>query len=104
MFAACLFPDGQDAQSLLEKVDFKDKLDLIKVDVTKSEDLLAARVRVQQRMSEIGLTLHAIVNNAGVLKSNFVTLDSDPTVEDYEFQMNVNFYGVVRAIINLANV
>ena len=70
-------------------------MDLIKVDVTKPEDLITARETVQQRMSDNGLKLHALVNNAGIMKSNYVTLDSEPTVQDYEFQMDVNFYGVV---------
>jgi len=96
VFAACLFPNGSDAQSLLDKVKNRSKLDLVKVDVTNPDDLIEARDYVRKVMSENELQLHALVNNAGVLQQNLITLEIDPTIKDYEFQMNVNFYGVLR--------
>ena len=103
VFAACLEPNGSNAQSLLNKVKDSSKLDLVKVDVTKPDDLIKARDFVRKTMTENELQLHAIVNNAGVLQQNLITLEIEPTINDYEFQMNVNFYGVVRtcAVITL---
>lgn len=96
VFATCLKPDSDDAQSLLKKCKHKETMDVIKVDVTSKEDLINASAHVTRTLNERNLKLHAVVNNAGIMLANSTTLETEPTADDFDLQMNVNFYGVVR--------
>ncbi|XP_033735854.1 D-beta-hydroxybutyrate dehydrogenase, mitochondrial-like isoform X2 [Pecten maximus] len=68
-----------------------DRLHVIKLDVTKDDDVQKAL----EHVNAIGQGLWAIVNNAGIYFSGDVEL---ATVEQYKKCAEVNLYGMIRVI------
>ncbi|KAI1286917.1 17-beta-hydroxysteroid dehydrogenase type 6 [Halotydeus destructor] len=89
VFAGCLFPDRDGAQSLKKKA--SNRLTVIKLDVTSDEDVFAARATVDKAIG--GHELWAVVNNAGILASTEIEMGSMTT---FNSQMEVNCLGVIR--------
>ena len=90
IYAGCLFPDQQGAHDL-EK--HSKKIDIVKLDVTKQDDVSAARQQVQSSLEKKGHQLWAIVNNAGILASTEIEMgDMSP----FDSQIQVNTLGLIR--------
>ncbi|XP_031205641.1 short-chain dehydrogenase/reductase family 9C member 7 [Mastomys coucha] len=93
VLAACLTEEG--AQKLLQ--DTSHQLQVILLDVTKSEDIKAAAQWVRDQVGEQGLW--ALVNNAGV------GLPSGPnewlTKEDFVKVININLVGLIDVTLNM---
>lgn len=71
------------------------------MDVTKDSEVSAALTLVTQYLEtkksiEEGLVLHAVINNAGIIKMGEIEWNSEGSVEDYQKQLDVNLLGMVR--------
>ncbi|KAJ6641114.1 Retinol dehydrogenase 7, partial [Pseudolycoriella hygida] len=71
-------------------------LQIIKVDVTKDDDFIAAKKFVERTLIEQNLELHAVVNNAGVAITYPTEWYPNATAEDYRGNLDVNFLSIVR--------
>lgn len=89
VFAGCLFPNGDGAVQL--KKSCPRNLDIIKLDVTKGEDVDAARIFVEKNTKN--RQLWAIVNNAGILISTEIEMGD---MRSFTRQMDVNCLGTIR--------
>lgn len=90
VYAGCLIPNGNGAQSLKE---FSDKIKIIKVDVTSDADVFEARKLVEVDLKGCKQDLWAIVNNAGILASTEIEMGS---IDPFKSQIEVNTIGVIR--------
>lgn len=88
VFAGCLFPDQEGAQKLQRET--SKKLRVVKLDVTKKEDV----ANVIAQVKESGFELWSVVNNAGV--AEYVPAEWGDDVEEYHRMMDVNVFGLVR--------
>ena len=79
VYAGCLNPSGEGAKQL--KKDASNNLKVIRLDVTKEEDVVRARQAVDAFIGDNDLW--AIVNNAGILASTEIEMGS----MDCEFQV-----------------
>lgn len=66
VFAGCLFPDEEAAQSLLSKCRDPKKMRIVPVDVTSESSISGACEVVEKSLRENCLTLWSLVNNAGI--------------------------------------
>ncbi|RVE75051.1 hypothetical protein OJAV_G00012930 [Oryzias javanicus] len=92
VFAGCLSPDGEGAQSLIRES--SGNLKVLKLDVTKDEEVQRAKKTVQDNLPEKGLW--AVVNNAGV--SDWAEIEWS-NVEDYRSMADINLFGAIRTTI-----
>ncbi|XP_019909451.1 retinol dehydrogenase 7 [Esox lucius] len=92
VFACCLFPDEVGAQTLLKESSSNVKI--LKLDVTKDEDVMQARTVVQSNLPEKGLW--AVVNNAGI--SDWSETEWN-TMSDYHNMAEINLFGSIRVSI-----
>ncbi|CAB1330727.1 unnamed protein product [Coregonus sp. 'balchen'] len=92
VFAGCLFPNGDGAQTLHRESSIN--MNILKLDVTKNEDVTQARTVVQSNLPEKGLW--AVVNNAGI--SDWSETEWN-TVDDYRNMAEVNLFGSIRTSI-----
>lgn len=90
VYAGCLIPNGNGAQSLKE---FSDKIKIIKVDVTSDADVFEARKLVEVDLKGCKQDLWAIVNNAGILASTEIEMGS---IDPFKSQIEINTIGVIR--------
>ncbi|XP_053208078.1 D-beta-hydroxybutyrate dehydrogenase, mitochondrial-like [Panonychus citri] len=94
VFAGCLFPEGKGAKGLRSSVNYKDKLHIIKIDVTKDEDIEKAFETISEQLTKSGDCLWGIVNNAGIPRVGKCEWGS---FDDHYGQcFDVNVYGVVK--------
>uniref|UniRef100_A0A8C6K8E0 Zgc:113142 n=2 Tax=Nothobranchius furzeri TaxID=105023 RepID=A0A8C6K8E0_NOTFU len=93
VFAGCLNPEGDGAQSLDKKS--SKNLKILKLDVTRDEDVQLARKMIQENLPEKGLW--AVVNNAGI--SDWAEIEWS-TFEDFYTMMDVNLLGSIRTSIS----
>ncbi|XP_023817415.1 D-beta-hydroxybutyrate dehydrogenase, mitochondrial isoform X2 [Oryzias latipes] len=92
VFAGCLSPDGDGAQSLVR--DGSGNLKVLQLDVTKEEEVQQARKTVQENLPEEGLW--AVVNNAGI--SDWAEIEWS-SLEDFRHMADVNLFGSIRTTI-----
>ncbi|XP_059375429.1 retinol dehydrogenase 7-like [Carassius carassius] len=92
VFAGCLYPEGPGAQSLVEEG--SDRVKVLKLDVTKDEDVCLAKNFVQANLPEKGL--YAVVNNAGI--SDWGETEWS-TAKDFHNMADVNLFGAIRVTI-----
>lgn len=100
VFAGCLSVGGN-AKSLVNKASNKQRMQLIKLDVTSTEDITAAKETVTKTLSEKSLELHGLVNNAGIWDNRPIEWNPEGArvdVLDAERLMAVNYYGQVRMV------
>ncbi|KAK3090629.1 hypothetical protein FSP39_013275 [Pinctada imbricata] len=91
VFACVLNLDGEGAKTLQQST--SDKLHVIKVDVTKDQDVKGALDYVGKTIKQNDIGLWAVVNNAGVN----MTADVDfCTMEMYKRVAEINLFGTVR--------
>ncbi|XP_015785399.1 D-beta-hydroxybutyrate dehydrogenase, mitochondrial [Tetranychus urticae] len=96
VFAGCLFPNGPGAESLKSKAEKPDQLIVVKMDVTKDEDLDAAYETINSTLSQKNSNekLWGLVNNAGILRMAPIECgDFNYFVKD---QFDVNVFAVVK--------
>lgn len=89
VFAGCLFPNGEGANQL--KKSCLRNMDIIKLDVTKPEDVESARIFVEKNTKN--RQLWAIVNNAGILISTEIEMGD---MKNFTRQMDINCLGTIR--------
>uniref|UniRef100_A0A3Q1B1L5 Uncharacterized protein n=2 Tax=Amphiprion ocellaris TaxID=80972 RepID=A0A3Q1B1L5_AMPOC len=92
VFAGCLYPDGAGAQSL--SAQSSGKLNILKLDVTKDEDVKRAKAVVQENLPEKGLW--AVVNNVGI--SDWAEIEWS-SIEDFQRMVDINLFGAIRTSI-----
>ncbi|KAK1170222.1 hypothetical protein AOXY_G7024 [Acipenser oxyrinchus oxyrinchus] len=92
VFAACLFPDGEGAQSLVRKC--SSQLKVIKVDVTQDEDVEQAKKIIESNLPEKGLW--GVVSNAGI--SDWSETEWN-TIQQYHKMADVNLFGSIRTTL-----
>ncbi|KPP78808.1 hypothetical protein Z043_101670 [Scleropages formosus] len=92
VFAGCLLPKGEGAQLLAGTC--SRRLKLIKLDVTKDDDVTQAKMFVQSNLPQKGLW--AVVNNAGITDWAETEWNS---VSDYYRLADVNLFGCIRTTI-----
>uniref|UniRef100_A0A3Q4HXF0 Zgc:113142 n=1 Tax=Neolamprologus brichardi TaxID=32507 RepID=A0A3Q4HXF0_NEOBR len=92
VFAGCLSPGGAGAQSLVRQS--SSNLKILKLDVTRDEDLQQAKKMVQENLPEKGLW--AVVSNAGI--SDWAEIEWS-TIEDFQKMVDVNLFGSIRTSI-----
>ena len=96
VFAGCLFPDGPDAQKLKNLSANPNKMHVIKLDVTRDDDIENVFIEVNKIISQNGLQLWSVVNNAGILRLGEVEWGSF----EYNFEsiIRVNTFGYVKIV------
>uniref|UniRef100_A0A3Q1EG81 Zgc:113142 n=1 Tax=Acanthochromis polyacanthus TaxID=80966 RepID=A0A3Q1EG81_9TELE len=92
VFAGCLYPDGTGAQSLVSQS--SRNLKILKLDVTKDEDVKRAKAVIQENLPEEGLW--AVVNNAGISDWSEIEWSS---IEDFQHMVDINLFGAIRTSI-----
>ncbi|XP_061181383.1 D-beta-hydroxybutyrate dehydrogenase, mitochondrial-like [Saccostrea echinata] len=91
VFAGCLNPDGEGATAL--KTSCSENVHIVKIDVTKPDDIRRARAYVEKVHEETGCGLWGIVNNAGIDLYGDVEL---LTMDLYRRVMDVNLFGMIN--------
>ncbi|XP_060923163.1 D-beta-hydroxybutyrate dehydrogenase, mitochondrial [Limanda limanda] len=92
VFAGCLCPEGIGAQSLSRQT--SSSLTILRLDVTKDEDVQQAKKTVQDNLPEKGLW--AVVNNAGITDWSEIEWS---TFRDFHNMVDVNLFGCIRTSI-----
>ncbi|KAM3931552.1 retinol dehydrogenase 7-like [Leptodactylus fuscus] len=96
VFAACLFPDGEGAQSLITHSS-PGQLKVIRLDVTSDKELEQAKRYVQENLPDKGLW--GLVNNAGI---SMWGMSEWLSVEKYQRVLDVNLLGSIRTTLAFA--
>ncbi|XP_078086625.1 D-beta-hydroxybutyrate dehydrogenase, mitochondrial [Mustelus asterias] len=89
VFASCLYPDGQGAQSL--KRECSQELKVLKLDVTLDEDVAKAKEFVEANLPAEGLW--GLVNNAGISEWGEVEWNN---IQVYQRHADINLWGSIR--------
>ncbi|XP_053700144.1 D-beta-hydroxybutyrate dehydrogenase, mitochondrial [Synchiropus splendidus] len=92
VFAGCLAPEDLGAQALDRQTSSNVKI--LKLDVTKDEDIEEAKGFVMDNLPTKGLW--AIVNNAGI--SDWAEIEWS-TIQDFHRMANVNLFGSIRTTL-----
>ncbi|XP_056157177.1 D-beta-hydroxybutyrate dehydrogenase, mitochondrial [Lampris incognitus] len=92
VFAGCLLPDGTGARCLAKES--SGRLRILKLDVTRREDVQQAKKAVEAELPEAGLW--AVVNNAGI--SDWAEIEWS-TIDDFQNMVDVNLFGCIRTSI-----
>lgn len=97
VFAGCLDSQSDGAKLLNNESAHPTEITILQLDVTKGDDLRKADVQVRSVLQEKNLSLHSIVNNAGIMDLGVLEwAPSKCSVKDYEKVLSVNFLGTVR--------
>ncbi|KAM4042458.1 retinol dehydrogenase 7-like [Anomaloglossus baeobatrachus] len=96
VFAACLFPDGEGAQALINHSS-PGQVKVIRLDVTKDEEVEKVKQYVKENLPEKGLW--GLVNNAGISMWGMVEW---LTIEKYQKVLDVNLLGGIRTTLAFA--
>ncbi|KAM4042459.1 retinol dehydrogenase 7-like [Anomaloglossus baeobatrachus] len=96
VFAACLFPDGEGAQALINHSS-PGQVKVIRLDVTKDEEVEKVKQYVKENLPEKGLW--GLVNNAGVVMWGMVEWQ---TIEKYQKVLDINLLGGIRTTLAFA--
>ena len=93
MYATVLDPESDGAKNLLTGSRFDGKTQVLRMDVTKDDEVNAVYEQVKNDLRQNGEELWAVVNNAGII--TFGPLDWG-TVDTYKQIAEVNTFGMVR--------
>ncbi|XP_072265731.1 D-beta-hydroxybutyrate dehydrogenase, mitochondrial-like [Pyxicephalus adspersus] len=96
VFATCLFPEGEGAQSLINHSS-PGKVKVIKLDVSSDMEVAEVRQYVQNNLPVKGLW--GLVNNAGI--STWGMFDWH-TIEEYRRFVDINLLGSIRTTLAFA--
>ncbi|RWS00998.1 D-beta-hydroxybutyrate dehydrogenase-like protein, partial [Dinothrombium tinctorium] len=94
VIAACLFPDGEGAKSLQLESKFPDNLTILKMDVTKDEDIEIVHKEIEN-LTANGIELWGLVNNAGIARAGEIEWGS------FEFHFKQIFEVNTMAVIKI---
>nr|XP_043906254.1 retinol dehydrogenase 7 [Solea senegalensis] len=92
VFAGCLYPDGIGAMSLSRQS--SSHLKILKLDVTKDEDIQQVKKTVLENLPQKGLW--AVVNNAGI--TDWAEIEWSH-FEDFRHIIDINLCGCIRTSI-----
>ncbi|XP_073409942.1 retinol dehydrogenase 7-like isoform X1 [Dendrobates tinctorius] len=96
VFAACLFPDGDGAQALINHSS-PGQVKVIRLDVTSDEEMEKVKQYVKENLPDKGLW--GLVNNAGISMWGMVEW---LTIDKYQKVLNVNLLGSIRTTLAFA--
>ncbi|KAM4770887.1 D-beta-hydroxybutyrate dehydrogenase, mitochondrial-like [Rhinophrynus dorsalis] len=96
VFATCLFPDGEGAQSL-KRYSSPDQLKIVRLNVSSEKEMADAKEFVQNNLPEKGLW--GIVNNAGISTWG---LSEWHSMDKYKKIVDINLLGSIRTTITFA--
>ncbi|XP_073529435.1 retinol dehydrogenase 7-like [Phyllobates terribilis] len=96
VFAACLFPDGEGAQALINHSS-PGQVKVIRLDVTSDEEMEKAKQYVKDNLPDKGLW--GLVNNAGLATYGMVEWQ---TIDKYKNILDVNLLGSIRTTLAFA--
>lgn len=98
VFATVINDEGEGAKKLLKSVQKKDRIKIVKLDVTKEEDIIRLHEEVNKFLNSGGPVnqLFGLVNNAGILLNRGVEYAKAPSVDDFKKMFEVNLFGMVR--------
>ncbi|XP_022308697.1 D-beta-hydroxybutyrate dehydrogenase, mitochondrial-like [Crassostrea virginica] len=91
VFAGCLDPEGEGAKAL--KDNCSENVHIVKLDVTKEEDIQQARAYIEKVHEDTGCGLWGVVNNAGIDLYGDVEL---LTMDLYRKVADVNLWGTIH--------
>lgn len=94
VFAGCLFSQGQNAQSLLEKCLDKHKMHVLQFNVTKKVDINNIYSYIHLHLTESDEIFYGLVNNAGI--AGFSLLEWGSFQQDIEPIVKVNLEAMVN--------
>ncbi|XP_071455277.1 11-beta-hydroxysteroid dehydrogenase type 2 [Hetaerina americana] len=93
VFATCLRGEGAGARRLRELCPPSGRIQVLQMDVTDGQSVLAARDAVQRHLRRNALELGALVNNAGVMVFGEFEWQTERLIK---FQTEVNLLGTFR--------
>ncbi|CAG2118086.1 unnamed protein product, partial [Medioppia subpectinata] len=93
VYATVLDTEGEGAKKLLSGQRFEGKTRVLRMDVTKEDEVRNAYEQIQKDLVSNGEQLWAVVNNAGIITLG--PLDWG-TVDNYKRVFEVNTFGMVR--------
>ncbi|KAJ6641113.1 Retinol dehydrogenase 16 [Pseudolycoriella hygida] len=96
VIASVLDTESDGAKALKASASNSSLLRIIKVDVTKDDDFIAAKTFVDEALTKHHFQLYAVVNNAGVNITYPSEWYPNATAEDYRGNLDVNFLSIVR--------
>ncbi|XP_073409940.1 retinol dehydrogenase 7-like [Dendrobates tinctorius] len=96
VFAACLLPDGDGAQALINHSS-PGQVKVIRLDVTSDEEMEKVKQYVKENLPDKGLW--GLVNNAGVFTYGMVEWQ---TIDEYQKVLDVNLLGSIRTTLAFA--
>ncbi|MEE6474421.1 hypothetical protein FKM82_010374 [Ascaphus truei] len=96
VFATCLFPEGEGAQSLI-KNSAPGKLKVVRLDVTSDKEVAEVKQYVQDNLPEKGLW--GIVNNAGI---SMWGMSDWHSIDQYQKIVDINLLGNIRTTLAFA--
>ncbi|KAG8443866.1 hypothetical protein GDO86_009163 [Hymenochirus boettgeri] len=96
VFAACLFPDGEGAQSL-KSHGSPGQLYILRLDVTSDKEMAEVKIFVEEHLPEKGLW--GIVNNAGISMWGITEWFS---IDKYQQIVDINLLGSIRTTLAFA--
>lgn len=99
VFATVINDQSDGASKLKKNARHKDRLQVVRVDVTKDDDIRSLHTQVNTLIDSSDNSvnqLFGLVNNAGILLNRAIEFAKAPSIHDFERMFEVNTYGVVR--------
>ncbi|KAI1290333.1 D-beta-hydroxybutyrate dehydrogenase, mitochondrial [Halotydeus destructor] len=96
VFAGCLFEDGEGAKALKAEAANPRSMQVLSMDVTSYRDVAQCKGLIANVLINQQLTLHGLVNNAGIASPTAIEFNGDSLATDFHRVMDVNFYALVR--------
>lgn len=99
VFAGCLNGDGTAAKQLLLDAEYKNRIMVLQLNVTKQDEISNAFEKVQKLLtdqSSMANELYAVFNNAGIGLPGLIEWGKADSIENFENHVNINTYGVIR--------
>ncbi|KAI1289750.1 D-beta-hydroxybutyrate dehydrogenase, mitochondrial [Halotydeus destructor] len=96
VFAACLFDDNDGAKALRAQAANPRSMQVVRMDVTSDEDIARCEELITNVLTRERLTLHGLVNNAGIASPAAIEFNIDRSATDFQRIMDVNFLAHVR--------
>jgi 3-hydroxybutyrate dehydrogenase len=101
VFAGVLNSKGNGANTLIRESMKPSRMIVLQMDVTNDSQVSKALSAVTQFLEakkclEESWVLHAVINNAGIIKIGEIEWGPEGSVEEYQKQLDVNLMGMVR--------